>query len=193
MVSVDVLERARAWIRDGARSAPDPIPPIHIAQVSPGALVSPDPVTIAAILCRKFEGLYLGPYLCPAGVPTIGYGSTYYPDGRRVTLKDRSITRAEAEAMLMWMLKTVYLPAVILLCPNVKHPGRIAGLIDFTFNLGGSRLKTSTLRRRVNDERWEDVPDEYRKWVMGGGKKLRGLVLRREADIQVSEGKYELK
>ena len=51
-------------------------------------------VQIASVLCRRFEGLFLRPYLCPAGVPTIGYGATYYRDGRRVKLSDPAITRA---------------------------------------------------------------------------------------------------
>ena len=58
-------------------------------------------VQVAAALARRFEGLYLTPYLCPAGVPTIGYGATYYEDGTRVTLHDPKITRARAEALLL--------------------------------------------------------------------------------------------
>ena len=48
-----------------------------------------DPIAIAAALARRFEGLYLRPYLCPAGVPTIGYGATYYEDGQRVRLRGK--------------------------------------------------------------------------------------------------------
>ena len=46
---------------------------------------------IAAELCKQFEGFRAKPYLCPAGIPTIGYGSTYYADGRKVTLQDEPI------------------------------------------------------------------------------------------------------
>ena len=52
---------------------------------------------LAAKLCRRFEGLYLRPYLCPAGVPTIGYGSTVYENGMAVQLTDPPITRERAE------------------------------------------------------------------------------------------------
>ena len=83
----------------------------------------------------------------------------------------------------MWMVRRVYLPAVVKLCPAVDKPQRIAALIDFTFNLGVGRLKGSTLRRKVNAGDWEAVPAELRKWVLGSGKKLRGLVIRREAEI----------
>ncbi|CAG2126937.1 hypothetical protein LMG31506_00247 [Cupriavidus yeoncheonensis] len=137
---------------------------------------------VAAALARRFEGLYLVPYLCPAGVPSIGYGATYYPDGTRVTLHDSAIDQRQAEYMLLWMVRTVYLPAVLKLCPAVDTPERLAALIDWTFNLGAGNLKVSTLRKRVNAGRWDDVPAEIRKWNRGGGRVLRGLVLRREAE-----------
>lgn len=139
-------------------------------------------VKVAAALARRFEGCYLVPYLCPAGVPTIGYGATYYPDGRRVTLTDQAITKETAEGILLWMVRTVYLPAVLKLCPGIDTPERMAALIDFAFNLGTGNLAASTLRRRVNAQRWDDVPGELRKWVMASGRRLRGLVLRREAE-----------
>jgi lysozyme len=139
-------------------------------------------VKVAAALARRFEGLYLTPYLCPAGVPTIGYGATYYENGVRVTLKDPAITRDRAEVLLLWLARTVYLPAVLKLCPGVDTPERLAALIDFAFNLGVGNLSASTLRKRVNASRWGDVPAEIRKWNRGGGRVLRGLVLRREAE-----------
>lgn len=142
-------------------------------------------VHAAAALARRFEGLRLRPYLCPAGVPTIGYGATLYEDGAPVRMSDPPITAARAGQMLEHDLHTRRLPAVLRLCPNVKHPGRVAALVDFAFNLGTGRLASSTLRRRVNAERWEDVPGELRKWTRGGGIVLRGLVLRREAEIHL--------
>jgi lysozyme len=139
-------------------------------------------VQVAAALARRFEGLFLLPYLCPASVPSIGYGATYYENGVRVTLKDPAISRERAEALLRWMVRTIYLPAVLRLCPNVDTPERLAALIDFAFNLGAGNLAASTLRRRVNAGRWADVPVEIRKWNRGGGRVLRGLVVRREAE-----------
>lgn len=139
-------------------------------------------VHAAAALARRFEGLYLTPYLCPAGVPTIGFGATHYEDGARVTLKDPAITRERAERLLLWMVRAVYMPAVLRLCPSVNTPERLAALIDFAFNLGAGQLAGSTLRKRVNADRWAEVPAEIRKWNRGGGRLLRGLVLRREAE-----------
>jgi lysozyme len=56
---------------------------------------------IAASLCRQFEGFRSKPYLCPAGIATIGYGSTYYADKRKVTLEDPPMSQEEAHALLM--------------------------------------------------------------------------------------------
>lgn len=141
-------------------------------------------VEIAAALARRFEGLFLTPYLCPAGVPSIGYGATYYEDGRAVTLLDPPITRERAEQLLLWMVRTVYLPAVIRLCPNIDSAGRAAAIIDYAFNLGTGQLKSSTLRKRINAEEWDEVPFELRRWVKVRGKRCRGLVIRREAEIE---------
>lgn len=85
--------------------------------------------------------------------------------------------------MLLHSVRTIYLPAVARLCPSIDSPERLAAIIDFTFNLGAGSLKASTLRKRINAGRWEDVPYELRKWVKGGGKVLPGLVKRREAEI----------
>ncbi|MEY4346332.1 MAG: hypothetical protein RL032_2164 [Pseudomonadota bacterium] len=137
---------------------------------------------VALALMRRFEGFYSKPYMCPTGVPTIGFGATYYEDGTRVTLTDPAITRERSETLLLWHVRTVYLPQVLRLCPGLDHPDRLAALIDFTYNLGGSALKGSTLRKRINSGDWDAVPGELRKWDKAGGRVLRGLTIRREAE-----------
>lgn len=137
---------------------------------------------VALALARRFEGCRLTPYLCPAGVATIGYGSTRYLDGTSVTLRDPPISKMIAEGLLLRSVERTYLPAVLLLCPWIDDPSRLAAIIDFTYNLGCSRLKTSTLRKRINDGAWDQVPSELKKWTIGGGRKLPGLVTRRDAE-----------
>nr|WP_242490034.1 lysozyme [Noviherbaspirillum cavernae] len=83
------------------------------------------------------------------------------------------------------MVRTIYLPAVLKLCPNTDTPERLAALIDFTFNLGIGNLRASTLRRKVNIGDRDAAGIEMMKWVSGGGKVLRGLVLRRTAERQL--------
>lgn len=139
-------------------------------------------VEVASELCKRFEGCYLTPYLCPAGVATIGYGATYYRDGTAVTLRDVPITKEQAKSLLLWMVETRYLPAVIRLCPEIDTPERLAAIIDFAFNLGSGALKASTLRRRINAGHWADVPSQLFRWNKAGGRVLRGLTNRRAAE-----------
>lgn len=125
------------------------------------------------------------PYLCPAGVPTIGYGATYYEDGMRVTLADPRITRERAESLLLWMIRTRYLPAVVSLCPRLDSPERLAAIIDFTFNLGAGALRTSTLRRKINAEQSGCACVELKRWNMAGGNVLAGLTKRRATEAML--------
>lgn len=146
-----------------------------------------DPLLIARALCILFEGVYLRPYLCPAGIPTIGVGSTRYENGVRVTLADPPITRERAEELLMWELRTECLPRIIKLCAHLGDwgPGSVAAIVDFTYNLGSGNLAASTLRRKINANDREGAKAELMKWVKGGGKVLPGLVKRREAEAKL--------
>ncbi|MCB4358431.1 lysozyme [Quatrionicoccus australiensis] len=129
-------------------------------------------------LIRKFEGLRLKPYLCPAGVPTIGYGHT----GPEVSIKMKPITEPVAEAMMVQDAATFATASAnlspVLYFDSDKH----SAIADFCFNLGTTRYKASTLRRKVNAGDWEGAQEELQKWVWGGGKKLPGLIARRKAE-----------
>ncbi len=136
-------------------------------------------------LAKRFEGFHrvpksdLGrahPYICPAGVWTIGFGH----------LCDQAhppITEAEAEVYLARDLQSA-LAATLRYCPVLatEPEGRLAAIVDFTFNLGAGRLQMSTLRRRLNQRDWIAARQELRRWVYGGGKMLPGLVARRNAE-----------
>lgn len=140
-------------------------------------------VLVAAALCRQFEGLYLKPYLCPANVPTIGFGSTRYANGVRVTLADPPITREYAESLLLHELDNIT-PRVVRLCPNLPAwgTGSMAAILDFTFNLGTGNLQSSTLRRKILAGDRDAAIVELGKWTRGGGRVLPGLVKRRAAE-----------
>lgn len=142
-------------------------------------------VGIALRLVREFEGFRARPYLCPAGVPTIGYGSTTYRTGRAVTLRDPAITEEVARGLAADYLRRVCLPAVVKLTPGANTEGRVAALLDFVYNLGADRLRVSTLRRRVAAGDWDGAAAEFRKWVYAGGVPLAGLVRRRAAEIEL--------
>lgn len=146
-----------------------------------------NPLEIVKRLCILFEGVYLKPYLCPAGVPTIGIGSTRYENGVRVSLTDAPITRERAEALLMWELKQECLPRVLKLCQGLPAwgPGAVAAIIDFAYNLGSGNLAASTLRKRILAGDRDAAKVELMKWVKGGGRVLPGLVKRRAAEASL--------
>lgn len=138
---------------------------------------------LAKELCKHFEGFQSYPYLCPAGVPTIGYGNTYYTNGIKVTLKDPPITIQQADELLQHELGFTYLPAVFMLCPSLaSQPSILNAIVDFTYNLGSGNLKASTLRKKINVQDWSSVKSELMRWTRGGGVVLKGLVLRRQAE-----------
>ena len=143
-------------------------------------------LNLAAGLCRKFEGLRLKPYLCPAGIPTIGYGSTRYADGRAVTLRDRPITAAQAEALLLLTLRRDYQAGVLKASPSLSdRPKALAAALDFAYNLGVRSYADSTLCKRINAQDWAGARAELKKWVRGGGQVLPGLVARRAAEAKL--------
>ena len=138
---------------------------------------------IAAALCKQFEGYKGKPYLCPAGIPTIGYGSTYYADGRKVTLQDPPMDEPTARALLMYELEHTYLPGVLRNCPILATDERKCNaIVDFCYNLGVGRLQTSTLKRKINAQDWEEAKEQLKLWNKGGGKVLSGLKKRRDAE-----------
>jgi lysozyme len=139
-------------------------------------------------LAKRFEGFHrvpradpgrAHPYVCPAGYWTIGYGHLCDP-------KHPPITEAEAEVYLARDLQSA-LAATLRYCPVLatEPEGRLAAIVDFTFNLGARRLQTSTLRRRVNQRDWPAAASELRRWVYGGGRLLPGLVARRDAEASL--------
>ena len=143
---------------------------------------TPAPIKRALPVIVRFEGIRLRPYLCPAGVWSIGLGSTRYADGRPVRATDPPVTREHAYALAIEQLRREYLPAVLRLCPGIDSYDRLAGVLSFTYNCGVGALQASTLRRRINAGDWLGAQVEMRKWVRGGGGILPGLVTRRAVE-----------
>ena len=132
-------------------------------------------------LIKSFEGFSARPYLCPAGVPTIGYGATYYPDGRRVTMQDRPVSESDASAMLRAMLAS-YEAGIARYVQVPLTQGQYDALVSFAYNLGLSALKNSTLLRLVNARDYAGAAAQFGRWNRAGGKVLPGLTRRREAE-----------
>jgi lysozyme len=132
-------------------------------------------------LIKTSEGFSAKPYLCPAGVATIGYGSTLYPDGTHVAMTDPVIDLDTGEAMLLETLKS-YESAVAKAVTVPLNQNQFDALVDFAYNAGAGNLRSSTLLKKLNAGDYAGAADEFGKWVKGGGKTLPGLVKRREAE-----------
>ena len=127
---------------------------------------------------KAHEGLRQDAYLCPAGVPTIGYGHTY-----NVKIGDR-ITAGQSERFLIGDL--------IVAETEVNRYGfdltqnQFDALVSFVYNVGAGSFRSSTLLKRLkanpNDP---DIANQFKRWVYGGGKVLPGLVRRRNDEAKL--------
>ena len=143
------------------------------------------------LLVRQFEGCKLKPYLCPAGIPTIGWGSTRYSNGVRVSMKDPAINQAKADEMLLWDLKAFEADVTMLTKSVTLTQNQFDALVDFAYNCGSDididtipeGLGDSMLLKKVlanpNDP---TIANQFNSWIHGGGKVLPGLVKRRKAE-----------
>ena len=134
-------------------------------------------------LCCEFEGFSAEPYICPAGVPTIGYGLTRYTDGSKVTMQDSPISKEDALAATRKLL-IGFQSSVLQSCPDIKSTGLLAACTDLAYNIGVNAFGASTLRKVINEGGDNAaIAAQFRRWTRGGGKVLAGLTRRREAEI----------
>lgn len=133
------------------------------------------------VLIKRFEGCRLEPYICPAGVWTCGWGSTG-PD----VIPGNAWTQEYADERLA-QDAIRFAVGTLAACPVLasEPDQRLSAITDFAYNLGVGRLRASTLRKRINAKAWDAACIELRKWVYGGGKKLKGLILRRKAEASL--------
>lgn len=131
---------------------------------------------------RRGKDKLLYPYLCPAGKATIGLGSLCRD------LSVAPITDEVAELMaqkeISMILKKLRVLSPVLFAP--RHSRLLIVIVDFCYNLGCGAYSASTLRRAVNSDadNVEAIQAQLRRWVHGGGRKLRGLTLRRAAECR---------
>lgn len=133
-------------------------------------------------IVKQFEGFFSKPYLCPANVPTIGYGSIMYEDGRKVSLKDDPISEVRAIELMRWELnkKAIEVDAMT---TDAVNQYQFDSLVSFAYNVGSNALKNSTLLKRVNANTQDPtIRDAFLMWVKADGKTLKGLIRRREAE-----------
>ncbi len=127
---------------------------------------------------KRHEALRLNAYLDAVGVWTIGYGHT------KTAKKGMAITEAEAEKLLVNDLKTAEEEINSHNLPLKQH--QFDALVSFVFNVGTGAFRTSTLLKRIKEDvNHPDIPNQFNRWVYGGGKVLPGLVRRRNEEAKL--------
>jgi len=135
-------------------------------------------------IIRKFEGLKLRAYLCPANVWTIGYGNTFYENGSKVQEGDK-ITLDRADRLLFFVVQK-FEKEVSKMVTSAINENQLGALTSFAFNVGDGNLAKSTLLKKVNaNPNDATIRDEFMRWTKAGGKVLNGLVTRRKAEADL--------
>jgi len=142
----------------------------------------------AGKIIAEFEGFRATPYKCPAGVWTIGFGSTYYPDGTLVTPQDTPVSRFGAEKLLAGHIEKAIVPVLEQTIPTwgLMNGNQKAAIISFAYNLGahfygGSNFNTITKALSTKDN-WKQVPSTLMLYVNPGSSFEAGLRRRRKAE-----------
>ena len=129
-------------------------------------------------LIKKFEGVRLKAYKCSAGVPTIGFGNTFYEDGVKVKMSD-SITLERAR-ILFDMLLPKYEKIVLNKVKRVLKQNEFDALVSHTYNTGGSSTLFKLVNANLDCSSWW-----LNKYTTANGKKLKGLVERRKQEYEL--------
>lgn len=140
------------------------------------------------LLITEFEGFSAKPYLCSAKIPTIGYGNTYYPDGKRVTMLDKEITRMQAFEMFKYIADK-FASTVSKLVKTPLNQNQFNALVSLAYNIGTGNFASSTLLKKVNiNHNDKTIELEFKKWNKVNKKEVAGLTRRRnyEANIYFS-------
>ena len=138
-------------------------------------------------LIKLYEGYSSSPYLCPAQHWTIGYGAIWGMDDKRVTEDHPDINEDQADYLLRRDVKKSEM-AVLRHIRVPLEDGQFNALCSFVFNLGSGALQSSTLRRKINRGDYIGAADEFPRWVYAGGRRLKGLVRRREHERSMFMG-----
>ncbi len=136
-------------------------------------------------LIKKFEGFRSEAYQDSVGIWTVGYGSTMWPDGKKVQPGQR-MTIQEAEAVMTWELERKGKVILSGLPTTIINQNQYDALLSFAYNLGVGALLKSTLFKKLkvnpNDP---SIRTEFMRWVNAGGKPLKGLITRRKAEADL--------
>jgi lysozyme len=130
---------------------------------------------------KSFEGFRTYAYLCPANIWTIGYGST------KNVKKGDTITKDEAEKLLLSELEDFSAKILPSITTNLNQ-NELDSLVSFSYNVGVSAFKNSTLLKKLNKGDKSGAAAEFLKWNKANGKELKGLTRRRQCERQLFLG-----
>ena len=134
---------------------------------------------------KHWEKFRSKPYKDSSGVPTIGFGSTYYPNGERVRLTDPEITLEQGLEIYHDNL-LIYQIAVDSFTRDDINQNQFDALVSFAYNVGIQALKTSKLLRLINENPNDpEIAKQFLRWVYDEGRKVKGLINRRNAEINL--------
>lgn len=135
-------------------------------------------------LIKSFEGCKLKAYKCPAGLDTIGFGSTFYPDGTKV--KEGDVITKERADELFDVIADDFVKKVKPLIKKELSDNSFSALVSFAYNAGVGNLKNSTLLKKVNaNPKDPSISAEFKKWVRANDRVLLGLEKRRKAEAEL--------
>ena len=132
-------------------------------------------------LIKRFESFRAAPYLCSAGVPTIGYGTTVYPNGIKVKLSDQKITQQLAESFLQRHVNAIEKDVSKLVKVTLTQ-NQFDALVSFAYNVGLGAFNDSTLLKLLNAGDIDNASKQFERWNKAGGKVSNGLTRRRNAE-----------
>ena len=137
-------------------------------------------------LIKQFEGFKPKPYLCPANVATIGYGTTIYPNNVKVQLTDNAITEQQATKYLMNHVNKFTNKINQFIKVELKQC-QYDALCDFVYNVGLNAFANSTLLKIINNNPndFTNIQINFMKWIYANGKIITGLQNRRKAEYNL--------
>lgn len=135
-------------------------------------------MSYAIDLIKKYEGLSLKAYKCPASVWTVGYGTTVYPDGTPVKMGD-TVTKEKAEALLLDYVINKIMPNIRDLGLTSNQESAVCSLV---YNIGWPAFSKSKCYKAIKNKDWETVYKEW-EWCKANGKFLNGLAKRRAEEL----------
>jgi lysozyme len=153
-----------------------------------------EPSTKATDIIKYFEAsnvVRLRAYLCSAAVPTIGWGTTLYPNGKRVKIGD-VITPEQAEEYLLNDMKSGVSAIRKLVKVKLTQP-MFDALISLIYNIGSGAFSKSTMLRLLNEGKYTLASQQFARWNRVNGVPVAGLTRRRKAEQDLfNEGIAEL-